>query len=206
MKFNKNKNAFTLIELLVVIAIIALLSVITFAVLNSSRERARAARIISDIKNIETAMHLYMDSNNYNIWPRQGNRADTCITPATCFCAVPATCACGANPDCAKMTDDYFADLVTLGYLAELPTPGLTAPAAYSYLNAGDLYPNDGTGPFRGVNILVRHIDEATNEYATYLTRLDELVDGGDGRLIGKIRGNGINAIYYNIATHELVY
>ncbi|NQU77112.1 prepilin-type N-terminal cleavage/methylation domain-containing protein, partial [Candidatus Falkowbacteria bacterium] len=53
-------SGFTLIELLVVISIIALLSVLTFAVFQSAREKARAAQIISDIKNIETAMHLYM--------------------------------------------------------------------------------------------------------------------------------------------------
>jgi len=62
MKNIKSKG-FTLIELLVVIAIIGILSSVVLASLNSARLKARDARRISDIKQIQTALELYADSN-----------------------------------------------------------------------------------------------------------------------------------------------
>ena len=63
-KYNHNGLAFTLIELLVVIAVIGLLSTIAVAALNSSRAKARDARRLSDLRQIERAMQLYYDANN----------------------------------------------------------------------------------------------------------------------------------------------
>jgi len=54
------KKGFTLIELLVVIAIIALLATIAVIALGQSRIRARDARRLSDIKQMQTALALYM--------------------------------------------------------------------------------------------------------------------------------------------------
>jgi general secretion pathway protein G len=53
------KKGFTLIELLVVIAIIGLLSTLAAISLNSTREQARDARRLSDVKQIRTALELY---------------------------------------------------------------------------------------------------------------------------------------------------
>lgn len=55
----KNKKGFTLVELLVVIAIIGLLSTLAVVALGSARSKARDARRISDIKQIQTALELY---------------------------------------------------------------------------------------------------------------------------------------------------
>ena len=64
--YKKNTQGFTLIELLVVIAIIAILSSVVLASLNSARQKARDARRISDLKQIQLALELYFDSNaNY---------------------------------------------------------------------------------------------------------------------------------------------
>ena len=54
-----NKKGFTLIELLVVIAIIGLLSTLAVVSLNNARQKARDARRVSDIKQIQTAFELY---------------------------------------------------------------------------------------------------------------------------------------------------
>lgn len=63
----KNATGFTLIELLVVISIISLLASIVLASLNSARAKARDARRVSDIREIEKALYLYYD--NANAWP-----------------------------------------------------------------------------------------------------------------------------------------
>lgn len=66
----KGRRGFTLIELLVVIAIIGLLSSVVLASLNNARARARDARRISDLKQIQTALELYANSNGD--YPTQG--------------------------------------------------------------------------------------------------------------------------------------
>ncbi|MFH0923403.1 MAG: prepilin-type N-terminal cleavage/methylation domain-containing protein [Candidatus Falkowbacteria bacterium] len=54
-----NKKGFTLVELLVVIAIIGLLSTLAVVALNNARQKARDARRVSDVKQIQTALELY---------------------------------------------------------------------------------------------------------------------------------------------------
>ncbi len=63
----KNYRGFTLIELLVVIAIIGILASVILASLNSARSRARDAKRISDMQQIETALELYY--NNHGDYP-----------------------------------------------------------------------------------------------------------------------------------------
>lgn len=57
-------RGFTLIELLVVIAIIAILAAMLFPVFNSARESGRRAACASNLKQISTALDLYLSSNN----------------------------------------------------------------------------------------------------------------------------------------------
>ena len=61
----KNKKGFTLIELLVVVAILGLLSSVVLVSLDSARAKARDARRKSDIKQIQTALALYYNTNGY---------------------------------------------------------------------------------------------------------------------------------------------
>ncbi|MEI7451751.1 MAG: FISUMP domain-containing protein [Candidatus Falkowbacteria bacterium] len=64
--FHKFKKAFTLIELLVVIAIIGLLATIAIVALNNARSKARDARRVADVKQIQTALDLYYnDAGHY---------------------------------------------------------------------------------------------------------------------------------------------
>ncbi len=59
-----NRKGFTLIELLVVIAIIGLLSTLAVVSLNNARAKARDARRVSDIKQIQTALELYYNDQS----------------------------------------------------------------------------------------------------------------------------------------------
>ena len=55
------KTGFTLIELLVVIAIIAILAAMLFPVFAKAREKARQASCTSNLRQITTAVAMYMD-------------------------------------------------------------------------------------------------------------------------------------------------
>lgn len=59
-----NKKGFTLVELLVVIAIIGLLSTLAVVALNNARQKARDARRVSDVKQIQTALELYYNDES----------------------------------------------------------------------------------------------------------------------------------------------
>ncbi len=62
----KSKKGFTLIELLVVVAIMGLLSTLAITSLNTARARARDARRVADIRQIQAALELYfMDKSAY---------------------------------------------------------------------------------------------------------------------------------------------
>jgi prepilin-type N-terminal cleavage/methylation domain-containing protein len=69
-----NKSGFTLIELLVVIAIIGLLSTLSVLALNTARAKARDAKRISDVKQIQTALEMYY--NDVSDYP-----GDASVTP-----------------------------------------------------------------------------------------------------------------------------
>lgn len=59
----KERKGFTLIELLVVIAIIAILAAILFPIFTSARRRASEAQCVSNLRQIGTAMNLYLQDN-----------------------------------------------------------------------------------------------------------------------------------------------
>ena len=63
------KRGFTLIELLVVVAIIAILAAMLLPALNRAREQAKAAACQQNMKNMATAMQMYMsDYGGYTTW------------------------------------------------------------------------------------------------------------------------------------------
>jgi len=58
----RKQKGFTLIELLVVIAIIGILATIVMVSLNTARSKARDARRVSDIRQLQLALQMYYDS------------------------------------------------------------------------------------------------------------------------------------------------
>lgn len=59
----KQQKGFTLIELLVVIAIIGILATIVMVSLNTARAKARDARRVSDIRQLQLALQMYYDTS-----------------------------------------------------------------------------------------------------------------------------------------------
>lgn len=69
----KREKGFTLIELLVVVAIISLLSSVVLASLNSARMKARDAKRLSDMHQIQLALDLYY--SKYGTYPNPSSEA-----------------------------------------------------------------------------------------------------------------------------------
>jgi prepilin-type N-terminal cleavage/methylation domain-containing protein len=59
------RKGFTLIELLVVIAIIGILAATVFIALQGSKEKARNAKRVADVRGIMTALHIYFNAEGY---------------------------------------------------------------------------------------------------------------------------------------------
>ncbi len=124
---NQTKG-FTLVELLVVIAIIGLLSTLAVVSLGSARSKARDARRISDIKQIQTALELYFaDQGAYPVK----------VAPALEL----------GTGSAVVLTSAGFEAAATPGssvYMGQVPT-NFTTPATvgYDYLSDGTTYSVD---------------------------------------------------------------
>ena len=90
-------SGFTLIELLVVIAIIGVLASVVLASLNNARRKARDARRITDIKQLQLALTLYYDGAGAQQYPIGD--------------AVVGACASDAYGLSALVTDGYIPSI-----------------------------------------------------------------------------------------------
>lgn len=139
-----NKKGFTLIELLVVIAIIGLLSTLAVVALNSARAKSRDARRLSDIKQVQTGLEMYLnDMADYPTAPAAvgcaagGNIDGTCISSGSAALG-PCSATAGSVTYMASLPTDPLAgqlycytrdDVATysLRYTLENATAGYTA-------------------------------------------------------------------------------
>lgn len=107
------KKGFTLIELLVVIAIIGLLSTLSILALNQARARARDAKRIADVRQMQTALEMYY--NEVGDYPAAGSGAaevatgNPIVSPDgnVYLAAVPTPPSPIDGNDCPSTQDDY---------------------------------------------------------------------------------------------------
>ncbi len=111
-----NTKGFTLIELLVVIAIIGILSSVVLASLNSARTKARDARRISDVKQIQLALEMYYDDNNSS-YPT-ALTAENLVTPGY-IASVPLDPSTGAGYSYAALGSGSTCSSYHLGATLE---------------------------------------------------------------------------------------
>jgi prepilin-type N-terminal cleavage/methylation domain-containing protein len=110
----KNKKGFTLIELLVVIAIIGLLSTLAVVALSSARTKARDSKRVADMKQVQTAMELYYNTNS----------------------AYPSCAAGSLVSACAALSPDYLPGVASLkdpGGVATACADPATAKCNYAF-------------------------------------------------------------------------
>jgi len=69
--FSKDKKGFTVVELMVTVSIIGILSTITFASFSQAQKRARIAKRISDLKQMQVALEYYYAVNK--VYPDSGS-------------------------------------------------------------------------------------------------------------------------------------
>lgn len=123
---NKKRKAFTLIELLVVIAIIGLLASIVLIALSGARVKARDAKRVADLSQIQTALELYYSDTNTGYPP----------------------------VDCESTSGRYSACWTTFlpaQYIATMPVDPLNVASSYGYYYADGVKPSSscaysGTG------------------------------------------------------------
>ncbi|MCG2694602.1 prepilin-type N-terminal cleavage/methylation domain-containing protein [Candidatus Parcubacteria bacterium] len=120
-------KGFTLIELLVVIAIIGILSSVVLASLNTARTKARDARRLSDIKQMQLALEMYYDDNGgYPVYATYATLVAGNDLPAGGYLATMPVDPGSNNFGYIGTASTYCLSTATEG---PAPVPGLACPA-----------------------------------------------------------------------------
>ncbi|HEY3283526.1 MAG TPA: prepilin-type N-terminal cleavage/methylation domain-containing protein [Armatimonadota bacterium] len=144
------RRGFTLIELLVVVAIIAVLAALLFPVFSRARESARAAQCASNLKQISSALHLYMDAWDGRLSVK-GKQVSLSLAPYLSYLRSKHVLRCPSNP-AADMGEAEYLSYLKEGRVHYRPYMegeflGFSTPISYrlnlpeNYVAVGDLIP-----------------------------------------------------------------
>lgn len=115
------RKGFTLVELLVVIAIIGLLSTLAVTALGGARAKARDARRLSDVKQVQTSLELYYtDQADYPTHAGSGTKLGS--ASAKCLSYTNTT------------TSGFTATCGTTVYMSSVPTDPTPTVSGYEYV------------------------------------------------------------------------
>lgn len=129
----KNKNArlnrgFTIVELLVVIVVIGVLAAITMVSYNGIQERARTAKINSDLNNLTKAIQAASVSSSKTLAGITGNywTVGSCVSKeaGTDLALLPKTDSCWTQ---------YLSALDAISVASGINVRGLTDPLGWPY-------------------------------------------------------------------------
>lgn len=115
----QGKRGFTLIELLVVIAIIGILSTLAVVALGNARQKARDAKRVSDIKQVQSALDLY-------------------ATEKGGYPTVDANKTLGTDLKCLSDVEGLAASCTGNKYMGQVPVSPSQG-ASYVYLKSADV-------------------------------------------------------------------
>ncbi|TSC78780.1 MAG: hypothetical protein G01um101433_112 [Parcubacteria group bacterium Gr01-1014_33] len=173
-------RGFSVLEILIVIGIIGLLAAAVIASLNQARKNAKAVTILSDFRQIENAIHLLGGDKAWKQWPFEG---------------------AGPSPSFGYAAGDPPIEwlIANQGLGSSLTSSRQVDGQSYKYDNDNDIYLTDASGCATG------DIDDGVNLFLTIadqdiFTRIDSIMDDGDGNTCGRARLTGANVMIYELA------
>jgi len=158
----RTTSGFTVVELLIVITVIAILAGITIVAYKGFQDRAKAAVISDDLKNIEKGLRAYASEKQWPSWP-----LDNAIDPN-----VP-----GGSPTIQNLVTD-LPGLST--YITAAPFTSYLPTSAWTYDYSGDIKSSCGT-LYSGTNLVITGVTQAV------ASNVDAQIDDGDNNC-GRIR------------------
>lgn len=185
---NKLTKGFTLIELLVVVSIIGMLASVVLVSLQGARNKAKDAKLIAEMRELQKAMELYRLDNSANPYPADG-----------WFHGLNATCPVSLANSGHNITEAGMFDAAFLSkYMSKFPTEIISCGISYMGIRANvadntALTCNDGTNVINPDN-LPANSDNAKYHYVFVVDLLNTYTPSPS---LPKASANGVTTNAY---------